>query len=251
MFGLIWKSPERIARSLQEPVLKVTNAILEENLLQLDRQSPAYGRYYIGSWILVNFLCKMWVSVRIEEVLGQGRQEMASHVGELLQAAHLEHLAKEWNPTLRVSDVMVWDDEVRMFQGLVGPHTVSGWLRTCEHFKIPVRQPLLDARPLTDEVMTDLQEGRLSKVCRPLVEIVLDLYLVRGFRWMSDFAQGAVQQGGRPGGTFFYMPACRSLIMQVTGDSTRAGDETVSRFSVSIGRESVFLLKESVDKILS
>ena len=48
MFGLIWKSPERIARSLEEPVLKVTDAILEENFLELDRQSPAYGRYHIG-----------------------------------------------------------------------------------------------------------------------------------------------------------------------------------------------------------
>jgi hypothetical protein len=250
MFSLFWK-PERIASALYEPVLKATNAILEENILQLERHSIAYMRYYIGSWILVNFLCEMWVRVRIEDVLGKDRNDRAIHVGQLLKAAHLEHFAKEWNPTLRVSDVMVWDAEVRMYQGIVGPHSVSAWHRCCEHFNIPVCQSLFDTQPLTDAVLTDLQEGRLFKVCRPLVEIVLDLYTVRGLRWISDLTEGAFQQYGKPGGTFLWMPACRSLIMQVTGDSTRAGNDAVSPLSVSVALKSVFVIKESVDKILS
>jgi hypothetical protein len=227
MVGLIWKSPEQIARSLHEPVLKVTDAILEENFLQIDRQSPAYRRYCIGSWILVNFLCEMWVSDKIEEVLGQDRKGKARYVGALLENAHLSYLANERNPTIRVSDFVVWDEETRLFQRLLGP----------------------DA--MTREFITDLKAGRASTVCLPLVKIVCDLYVVRRFRWTTDLTQGALQQLGKLGGTFLYMPACRSLIMQVTGDSSKAGDETVSRFSVSMGLKSVFLLKESVDKILT
>jgi len=254
-FGPILKSPEWIARSLQQPVLEIVDAILEENFLQLERQSPAYGRYFIGSWILVNLLCEEWVSVRIGEISvgeisAQVRQETAFHTGQLLQAAHLDYLDKEWNPTVPVSDVIVWDAEVRNFRKLVGPHGVSAWQRRCEHFKIPVCESLLDGRPLADAVLNDLKEGRLSKVCRPLVEIVLDVYLVRGFTWLSDFTQGTLQQSDSPHPMWLMMPACRSLILQVTGDSTRAGDETVMRFCVPMYVKTM-RLKETVDKILS
>ena len=234
MFGLIWKTPELVAGSLYEAVAKVVESTLEENFLGLDRQSPGYGRYYVASGIFANLLCQSLVTEKITSLCGEKVPERLDkkgfRVSMLLQDRHLSHLAEKWNPTIRLSDVVVWEEEARQCQR--GPFSGS-----------------FDQH-LTAEALTDLKEGRLSAVCLPLVEVVRFLYVARGFKWLSDSMEGATQQLARPYSSSLLMPVCRTLIMQITGDSARGGDETVTHFSVSMVTKWLFL-KEAVDKILN
>src|ERR1017187_731700 len=227
MFGLIWKSPERIARSLYGAVNKVTKSILDANFLNLDQESNAYARYYISSWILTNYLCENMVILRIIELLGEDRRGTALHVANLLENAHLNYLAKEWNPTFRVSDLVVWNEETKDFPRLLGPHA------------------------MTREFINDVQARRVSTVCLPVVNIVSDLYVVRRWRFVTNMTDGAKGVLTFPNNFWrLHMPVCRTLVMQITGDSEKATAETVMPFVTNLSGVAM-IIEESVRQALA
>ncbi len=198
MSSLFKKSPERVAERLFTVCSEVGRNMGRANFLQIPDRSVAYVRYAISCDIFSNLMCQdMFEATESDKVRVLG-------ISKRLMERHLASLCAHGSTPVPITDIVVWENELV-------------WISTT-----PINPAFAGAY--------------VHPIRAPLSDIVRELYVVRLMRMVTDLLNGATLQLQRSGFSLAHlMPACSSLIMQITADEQRATDEqTVARFAASV-----------------
>lgn len=197
MPSILSQSTERLAALLIKPVIEAGDAIALDNFLQFPRDTLAYARFVVGSHILSGLLCDNIFS----DAVGEPGRDKVFETTQRLKDMHVSHLTRKWNPTIAITDVVIWEVEANWYRRLPGNPAIN--------------------------------VADLKSVTLPLADILHHLYVVRGIRFISDFLEGANDQLERPHSIGrLIMPACRTLILQTTNKA--ADEDNVLRFTISV-----------------